>query len=108
MAGAQPLPTVQVFEDYYVSLSETLTTSNNALANQLFSSSIINDQLYDGVFDKSLNVSDYERTMFLLRCIRKKLKDEKKSAHDAMENFKEILREELAWENLLKRLGKLV
>ena len=102
--GEDASTAVKVFSSCLEMLELSLEQSVNNVASNAYSAGLIGEQMMDDVLDKT-PMSRFERTLFLLRNIGKKMR-EPEEASVAMNHFLEILENEAAFRYLVKRIGE--
>ena len=101
----------EIFMEYYLELSTVLVASTGTLSTRLWEENIILDVTFDAINDQTLAVTNHRRTVMLLGYIRKNILKRKSSqdgekSSDLMEKFMDMLKEDLAWNDLVTQVGK--
>ena len=103
--GEDASTALRVYSSCLDMLELQLELSVNSVASSAYSAELIGEELMDDVLDKN-PMSQFERTLFLLRNIGKKMR-KPEEATVVMKQFLEILENEAAFDYLVKRISEI-
>ena len=90
-------------------LAEQLEFSANSAANYAYGADLIDDDVYEKVFDRDMrSKSDAFKVMRLISCVRDKIKaaTSREGARKKMNEFLDCLRRDVVFDELVKSLGE--